>query len=163
MQSLEADRERLGDEQSVRAPKLPPLDQLVRQADSFFFSRRRRHTRSKRDWSSDVCSSDLLPKATSPGPTADVVPYSPNDAGLRRSMPNARWYTAQRPSAAATTAATARSRARRRLPAPLCPATVVTFIASMATSSRPAPDSLALERGSRAYYPPPHDWLTDSA
>src|SRR5699024_11235184 len=33
---------------------------------SFFFSSRRRHTRSKRDWSSDVCSSDLsyrdLPK-----------------------------------------------------------------------------------------------------
>src|SRR5699024_12087638 len=25
----------------------------------YFFSRRRRHTRSKRDWSSDVCSSDL--------------------------------------------------------------------------------------------------------
>src|SRR5699024_12011443 len=25
----------------------------------FFFSGRRRHTRSKRDWSSDVCSSDL--------------------------------------------------------------------------------------------------------
>src|SRR5699024_11941984 len=25
-----------------------------------FFSSRRRHTRSKRDWSSDVCSSDLL-------------------------------------------------------------------------------------------------------
>src|SRR5438067_2508511 len=30
----------------------------------FFFSSRRRHTRSKRDWSSDVCSSDLVaPKA----------------------------------------------------------------------------------------------------
>src|SRR5690349_23662196 len=29
----------------------------------FFFSSRRRHTRSLRDWSSDVCSSDL----TSPG------------------------------------------------------------------------------------------------
>src|SRR5207249_6096482 len=28
-------------------------------AVSFFFSSRRRHTRSKRDWSSDVCSSDL--------------------------------------------------------------------------------------------------------
>src|SRR5699024_11407326 len=29
----------------------------------FFFSSRRRHTRSKRDWSSDVCSSDLkLPR-----------------------------------------------------------------------------------------------------
>src|SRR5207249_7177100 len=30
----------------------------------FFFSSRRRHTRSKRDWSSDVCSSDLRAKAT---------------------------------------------------------------------------------------------------
>src|SRR5437868_15362386 len=29
----------------------------------FFFSSRRRHTRSKRDWSSDVCSSDLLEAA----------------------------------------------------------------------------------------------------
>src|SRR2546429_4193147 len=29
----------------------------------FFFSSRRRHTRCSRDWSSDVCSSDLLPKA----------------------------------------------------------------------------------------------------
>src|SRR2546421_7756981 len=27
----------------------------------FFFSSRRRHTRSDRDWSSDVCSSDLAP------------------------------------------------------------------------------------------------------
>src|SRR5438105_9372433 len=27
----------------------------------FFFSSRRRHTRSTRDWSSDVCSSDLSP------------------------------------------------------------------------------------------------------
>src|SRR5699024_11813682 len=31
----------------------------VIQLDSLFFSSRRRHTRSKRDWSSDVCSSDL--------------------------------------------------------------------------------------------------------
>src|SRR2546428_2094349 len=28
----------------------------------FFFSSRRRHTRSDRDWSSDVCSSDLGPR-----------------------------------------------------------------------------------------------------
>src|SRR5207253_7662104 len=28
---------------------------------SFFFSSRRRHTRWPRDWSSDVCSSDLTP------------------------------------------------------------------------------------------------------
>src|SRR5699024_11399595 len=30
----------------------------------FCFSSRRRHTRSKRDWSSDVCSSDLAGKTT---------------------------------------------------------------------------------------------------
>src|SRR5436309_12746999 len=29
---------------------------------SFFFSSRRRHTRFSRDWSSDVCSSDLSPR-----------------------------------------------------------------------------------------------------
>src|SRR3712207_7447237 len=29
--------------------------------DLFFFSSRRRHTRYWRDWSSDVCSSDLMP------------------------------------------------------------------------------------------------------
>src|SRR5437868_9677584 len=32
---------------------------LLRVFFFFFFSSRRRHTRSKRDWSSDVCSSDL--------------------------------------------------------------------------------------------------------
>src|SRR2546428_3657605 len=32
--------------------------------DFFFFSSRRRHTRSDRDWSSDVCSSDLPVKIT---------------------------------------------------------------------------------------------------
>src|SRR5439155_10805656 len=31
-----------------------------RSSPSFFFSRRRRHTRWPRDWSSDVCSSDLM-------------------------------------------------------------------------------------------------------
>src|SRR5690349_4695339 len=32
----------------------------------FFFSSRRRHTRSLRDWSSDVCSSDLPPGSSAP-------------------------------------------------------------------------------------------------
>src|SRR5699024_12188790 len=32
---------------------------LVKNIYTVFFSSRRRHTRSKRDWSSDVCSSDL--------------------------------------------------------------------------------------------------------
>src|SRR5207249_8589788 len=35
----------------------------------FFFSSRRRHTRSKRDWSSDVCSSDLSPSGVISGDT----------------------------------------------------------------------------------------------
>ena len=34
----------------------------------FFFTSRRRHTRSDRDWSSDVCSSDLLPQGLDKGP-----------------------------------------------------------------------------------------------
>src|SRR5690606_40302390 len=32
----------------------------------FFFSSRRRHTRFSRDWSSDVCSSDLSPRQLGP-------------------------------------------------------------------------------------------------
>src|SRR5699024_5069818 len=40
----------------------------------FFFSSRRRHTRSKRDWSSDVCSSDLK--------TA-CARFTPNNSGQR--------------------------------------------------------------------------------
>src|SRR6266542_3167534 len=35
-------------------------------AKFFFFSSRRRHTRCYRDWSSDVCSSDLLRNALIP-------------------------------------------------------------------------------------------------
>src|SRR2546422_3207850 len=33
---------------------------VLRECLFFFFSSRRRHTRCSRDWSSDVCSSDLL-------------------------------------------------------------------------------------------------------
>src|SRR2546422_6483286 len=40
-------------------------------AFSFFFSSRRRHTRCSRDWSSDVCSSDLA-LAQVRGPRLDV-------------------------------------------------------------------------------------------
>src|SRR5690554_7701866 len=39
----------------------------------FFFSSRRRHTRCGRDWSSDVCSSDLV---------VDGVDAAPEQAGL---------------------------------------------------------------------------------
>src|SRR5699024_11558731 len=40
----------------------------------FCLSSRRRHTRSKRDWSSDVCSSDLIPRKTLAG-SAKVFAY----------------------------------------------------------------------------------------
>src|SRR5699024_11816635 len=36
---------------------------VLMSTSNFFFSSRRRHTRSKRDWSSDVCSSDLVQTA----------------------------------------------------------------------------------------------------
>src|SRR5690554_4853922 len=39
-------------------------------SDEFFFSSRRRHTRCGRDWSSDVCSSDLRQPRGAPGGTA---------------------------------------------------------------------------------------------
>src|SRR5699024_11441802 len=43
----------------------------------FFFSSRRRHTRSKRDWSSDVCSSDL--------DCAEILEYKQNrETGERK-------------------------------------------------------------------------------
>src|SRR3712207_9422480 len=39
----------------------------------FFFSSRRRHTRYWRDWSSDVCSSDLAADHEAGGDTVDKV------------------------------------------------------------------------------------------
>src|SRR5690606_39728480 len=43
-----------------------------RQFFLFFFSSRRRHTRFSRDWSSDVCSSDLLLAQGAPQLVEDV-------------------------------------------------------------------------------------------
>src|SRR2546429_6845034 len=48
----------------------------------FFFSSRRRHTRCSRDWSSDVCSSDLL----APTESAEV-----DTPGLRLHCSPASW------------------------------------------------------------------------
>src|SRR2546422_3223063 len=44
---------------------LSVMSQLMSLCIFFFFSSRRRHTRCSRDWSSDVCSSDLVPKPSS--------------------------------------------------------------------------------------------------
>src|SRR5437867_4201103 len=50
--------------------ELSPLDKkrqkLCQELHVFFFSSRRRHTRSYGDWSSDVCSSDLQDHSTGP-------------------------------------------------------------------------------------------------
>src|SRR5437870_11780628 len=47
----------------------------------FFFSSRRRHTRWPRDWSSDVCSSDLSALAFGPGlVSGTAVPGAPGVA-----------------------------------------------------------------------------------
>src|SRR2546421_7722021 len=42
----------------------------------FFFSSRRRHTRSDRDWSSDVCSSDLPDMAALNGSGTNATPFA---------------------------------------------------------------------------------------
>src|SRR2546421_183810 len=62
-------------------PRFAPLHQSVHLLGLyvcfFFFSSRRRHTRSDRDWSSDVCSSDLPPPrdgASRGGGVAECVP-----------------------------------------------------------------------------------------
>src|SRR6266513_3287994 len=68
----------------------------------FFFSSRRRHTRSKRDWSSDVCSSDLVRggEAHRPGVVGRGVPPAAQAGGMavapfreiERSYFDLRWH-----------------------------------------------------------------------
>src|SRR5206468_6619756 len=48
----------------------------------FFFSSRRRHTRSDRDWSSDVCSSDLL-SVPVPSPAVQMIRHG-HAAGVQQ-------------------------------------------------------------------------------
>src|SRR5256885_4106523 len=50
-------RRAAGERPLQRAARRPDRDSC---AGGFFFSSRRRHTRLQGDWSSDVCSSDLL-------------------------------------------------------------------------------------------------------
>src|SRR5216684_6872317 len=50
----------------------------------FFFSSRRRHTRCSRDWSSDVCSSDLRPAPANPTATRNITVGA--SAGCRNGM-----------------------------------------------------------------------------
>src|SRR5256884_3701951 len=49
----------------LEVPRMEAGEEYARHV--FFFSSRRRHTRCSRDWSSDVCSSDLETRAPQPG------------------------------------------------------------------------------------------------
>src|SRR5260370_14765887 len=53
----------------------------------FFFSSRRRHTRFKCDWSSDVCSSDLI------STTLDEYVYTPDDKLIEGEIETGKLYT----------------------------------------------------------------------
>src|SRR5204862_4949578 len=52
----------------------------------FFFSSRRRHTRSLRDWSSDVCSSDLLRAGRGALRLGQATPDVEDDDGEHRAQ-----------------------------------------------------------------------------
>src|SRR5687768_17896336 len=55
----------------------------------FFFSSRRRHTRCSRDWSSDVCSSDLDSGQLRRVPAESVIHlYDPLRPGQLRGIPH---------------------------------------------------------------------------
>src|SRR3712207_9409374 len=81
----------------------------------FFFSSRRRHTRYWRDWSSDVCSSDLTPASTGvPAVCAHLKPVAlvaDDPSRVTASPPTA--AVAPATTAVCWTAAPARSEERR--------------------------------------------------
>src|SRR5206468_7941597 len=73
-------------------PGIPLARHRIRQAGlrgpgDFFFSSRRRHTSSDRDWSSDVCSSDLFGLLTPVRMWSVPDPFSPMWALLAVSVP----------------------------------------------------------------------------
>src|SRR2546429_5790896 len=89
----------------------------------FFFSSRRRHTRCSRDWSSDVCSSDLVDMLAlgHRKELLDVLaPYGINEQGGWRPVPPERrdWlmHTQQQEEAMAAQSADAMEPHRASLP-----------------------------------------------
>src|SRR6266702_7622879 len=70
------------------------MSQYVERCYIFFFSSRRRHTRWPRDWSSDVCSSDLGFTAGRAASSRGHTPAISTAAALRRPVASG---TARRP------------------------------------------------------------------
>src|SRR5437868_7980300 len=67
---------------------------MIASTSGFFFSSRRRHTKSKRDWSSDVCSSDLQPAPSRTTPSATSSDQSTRvivPAVSLKDWPTVRW------------------------------------------------------------------------
>src|SRR5260370_26117815 len=67
---------------------------MVGDVDFFFFSSRRRHTRFKCDWSSDVCSSDLIVVRLSvqpPGMFTTILPALPETSLAAGHSISPRW------------------------------------------------------------------------
>src|SRR5699024_11926432 len=83
-------------QQSARQLGCRSVDRLCRSpTGGLFFSSRRRHTRSKRDWSSDVCSSDLgvrqaLPADRGSAPRGRRHALIPGGLSLRRDRKSTR-------------------------------------------------------------------------
>src|SRR5271169_326901 len=71
----------------LQSQSFHPHKHIIRTIVMFFFSSRRRHTRCYRDWSSDVCSSDLPDQVTwtsfAPGTPFPLQDSAGEDSGLR--------------------------------------------------------------------------------
>src|SRR5699024_12235129 len=83
----------------------------------FFFSSRRRHTRSKRDWSSDVCSSDLSGGAPESTPT--IAPVISSASPTRPAATNTA-HNAVMPSAYGSTGMMAPEAKKQKLEMAAC-------------------------------------------
>src|SRR5690348_17603793 len=65
-----------------RRPDVGNLRDPLSTEDRFFFSSRRRHTRWTGDWSSDVCSSDLIEREAEKCPEAQRLRTHPGVGAL---------------------------------------------------------------------------------
>src|SRR5579884_2050567 len=82
----------------------------------FFFSSRRRHTRWPRDWSSDVCSSDLARGSRPSAPPALLTSTFTRGIAAQNASTLCRSVTSSGRYSASSGPATSRSRSRRRAP-----------------------------------------------